>query len=124
MLGDSYAAMLNHFFDYQGKELGFKARIITSSSCMTIPAFDYQRIAEWGINLVYTQIKEAEKYFPEAEIIFLTGMWSYHCTNEPFKDAFNLFLASNGFKTIVLGKVPLLECHHLRSLRFKLLGFE
>lgn len=48
VLGDSHAAMLNHFFDYLGKELGFKARIITASSCMTIPGFNYQRIAEWA----------------------------------------------------------------------------
>ena len=48
VLGDSHATMLNHFFDYLGKELGFKARIITASSCLTISGFDYQKIAEWA----------------------------------------------------------------------------
>ncbi|OXX24979.1 acyltransferase family protein, partial [Vibrio sp. V06_P1A73T115] len=43
VLGDSHAAMLNHFFDHIGKEIGFKARVITASSCVTIPGFDYNR---------------------------------------------------------------------------------
>tara|TARA_R110000850_G_scaffold12930_8_gene42707 strand:- start:9067 stop:9513 length:447 start_codon:yes stop_codon:yes gene_type:complete len=57
VLGDSHAAILNHFFDYLGAELGFKARIITASSCIPIPGFDYQRIAKFAQKSRLDQIR-------------------------------------------------------------------
>src|SRR5690606_33957017 len=78
VLGDSHAAMLNHFFDHLGKELGFKARIITASSCVTIPDFNYQRIAEWAHKPCLSQIEEANKYLDKADTIFLAASWNWH----------------------------------------------
>jgi len=61
VLGDSHAAMLNHFFDVAGEELGITARIITASSCVTIPGFDYQRIADWAQEPCRQQIDVVKK---------------------------------------------------------------
>lgn len=91
VLGDSHAAMLNHFFDYLGKELGFKVRIITASSCVTIQGFDYQRIAEWAHEACLSQTKEAQKYIPEAKDIFIAASWNWHLQAVEFKQAVSSF---------------------------------
>lgn len=125
VLGDSHAAMLNLFFDYLGKELGFKARIITASSCVTIPGFDYQRIAEWAHKPCLAQIEQAKKYLVNSEVIFLASMWSWHLTSSNFQDAIELFLAKKsqeGSKIYILEQVPLLSKKPLRALRFQTLG--
>ncbi|MEV3814340.1 SGNH hydrolase domain-containing protein [Aeromonas allosaccharophila] len=75
VLGDSHAAMLNHFFDYLGKALGFKARIITASSCVTIPGFNYQRLPEWARKECITQIEQAKAKIEYADNIFLAASW-------------------------------------------------
>lgn len=125
VLGDSHAAMLNHFFDYLGKELGFKARIITASSCVTIPGFDYQRIAEWAHKSCLAQIEQAKKYLANSEVIFLASMWSWHLASSDFQDAIELFLAKQsqeGSRIYILEQVPLLSKKPLRALRFQTLG--
>lgn len=124
VLGDSHAAMLNVFFDRLGKELGFKARIITASSCVTIPEFDYQRIPEWAQVACRKQIKEAEKYIGRASVIFLAGMWSWQLQSVEFKGAIDQFLkdgAPHGHKYI-LSQVPLLNENPMRNRRFDALG--
>ena len=61
VLGDSHAAMLNLFFDTAGEELGITARILTASGCVTIPGFDYQRIADWAQEPCRQQIDFVKK---------------------------------------------------------------
>lgn len=92
VLGDSHAAMLNHFFDYLGKELGFKARIITASSCLTIPGFDYQRIPEWAQKPCLDQIVLAQEQVQNAETVIIAGMWSYHAQSEVFMIALQYYI--------------------------------
>lgn len=123
VLGDSHAAMLNHFFDYLGKELGFKARIITASSCVTIPSFDYQRIAEWAHKPCLAQIEEAQKYTPEAKTIFLAASWNWHLQSAAFKQAMSDFLDKNAHTNIhIISQEPLLKFHPMRNYRFEYLG--
>lgn len=125
VLGDSHAAMLNLFFDQLGKELGFKARIITASSCVTIPGFDYQRIGEWAHKPCLEQIDQAQKYLPSAQVIFLAASWNWQLASDDFKKSLNTFLAAQsqtGSKIYILEQEPLLSNNPLRTLRFKDLG--
>lgn len=124
VLGDSHAAMLNHFFDYLGKELNFKARIITASSCVTIPGFDYQRIAEWAHKPCLNQIEEAKKHLNQVKIIFLAASWNWHLEDDEFNQAVTSFLQKEApqAKKYILSQEPLLSRHPLRNLRFSYLG--
>jgi peptidoglycan/LPS O-acetylase OafA/YrhL len=125
VLGDSHAAMLNHFFDYLGKELGFKARIITASSCVTIPGFDWERIPEYAQIACINQIEEAVKYLTKIEKIFIAGSWSWQLSSNKFQDVLEKFLVNQsqvGSKVYILEQEPLLTSNPLRALRFKALG--
>ena len=125
VLGDSHAAMLNHFFDYLGKELDFKARIITASSCVTIPGFDYERLPGWAQKSCFAQIEAAQEDLQEAEVIFIAGMWSYQTQSENFKIALRNFFetaASQGKKIYVLPQIRQLAISPMRARRFQALG--
>ncbi|MBE0472264.1 MAG: hypothetical protein IBX55_22490 [Methyloprofundus sp.] len=125
VLGDSHAAMLNHFFDYLGKELGFKARIITASSCVTIPGFDYQRIPEWAHPPCLAQIEHGQKYQQVAEKIFLVGSWSYHTQSKAFISAFEDFLQNMAMQNkpvIILSQIPRFKQSAMRAQRFAYIG--
>lgn len=125
VLGDSHAAMLNHFFDYLGKELGFKARIITASSCVTIPSFDYKRIPEWAHKSCISQIKNAEKYIEELDTIFVAGMWSYQTLSPDFNASLKIFIQKNQSKKIfLLSQIPKLAKEPDRIKRFQNVGLE
>ncbi|WP_286998391.1 MULTISPECIES: acyltransferase family protein [Comamonas] len=125
VLGDSHAAMLNLFFDQLGKELGFKARIITASSCVTIPGFDYQRIAEWAHEACLKQIEQAQKYLPSAKTIFLAASWNWQLASSDFQHVLEAFLdgqSQAGARIYILEQEPLLSKNPLRALRFSALG--
>lgn len=125
VLGDSHAAMLNLFFDQLGKELGFKARIITASSCVTIPGFDYHRIAEWAHEACLKQIEQAQKYLPGAQTLFLAANWNRQLASSDFQHALETFLnrqSQAGTRIYILEQEPLLSKNPLRALRFSALG--
>ncbi|MGL5336370.1 MAG: acyltransferase family protein, partial [Enterovibrio sp.] len=125
VLGDSHAAMLNHFFDNLGKKLGFKAQIITASSCVTIPGFDYQRLPEWAQKPCQNQIAAAMPYLASSEVVFVAGSWHYQTQSSAFMAAFDVFLqetAVQNKKIVVLSQVPLLTKNPLRIQRFNQLG--
>ncbi|MGL6620299.1 acyltransferase family protein [Aeromonas veronii] len=124
VLGDSHAAMLNLFFDYLGKELGFKARVITASSCVTIPGFDYKRIAEWAHHDCLAQIEQAKTYIENAEVIFLAASWNWHLKSREFNQGLINFLKNDAShaKKYVISQEPLLNLHPQRNQRFVSLG--
>ncbi|GAB5477334.1 MAG: acyltransferase family protein [Marinobacter nauticus] len=123
VLGDSHAAMLNHFFDYLGKELGFKARIITASGCVTIPAFDYQRIPEWVQQSCKSQIAAASHKVEKAQSIFIAALWSRHTESEAFSAALVEFLQQQTVKKIfILSQVPQFTHDVNRIQRFSSIG--
>ncbi|MEQ9544795.1 MAG: acyltransferase family protein [Marinobacter sp.] len=127
VLGDSHAAMLNHFFDYLGKELNFKARIITASSCVTVPGFDYERLPKWAWQSCISQIDVAKRYLESAKTIFVAGMWTYQSESIVFKEAFLRFseaMDDKDKRVIVLSQVPELDMNPLRTYRFRSLGFD
>lgn len=125
ILGDSHAAMLNHFFDYLGKELGFKARIITASSCVTILGFDYQRLADWGHKPCVDQISYAQLHIDNAELIVIGGMWSYQTASNDFLKAFERYLqvtAVHDKKVFILSQIPLFKQDTMQVKRFANIG--
>jgi len=127
VLGDSHAAMLNHFFDYLGKELNFKAQVITASSCVTIPKFDYKRLPSWGQRDCTDQIAEAKREIVKADVVFLAACWSCHFKSDEFIVAINNFLDTtkkNNVKVFIMPQEPLLNKSPLRNYRFKQLNLE
>lgn len=125
VLGDSHAAMLNYFFDVLGKELGITARIITASSCVTIPGFDYQRIRKNAQKPCQEQIAVAEEnYLDSASTILMAASWSGHLQSKDFQEALTEFLESRAAKNqdvLLLSQIPRFEKHPLRVYRFNAL---
>lgn len=108
-----------------GKELGFKARIITASSCVTITGFDYQRIPEWAQKACLKQIEESQKYLLGAKTIFLAASWNWQLASNDFQHALVVFLTAQsqaGAQVFILEQEPLLSKNPLRALRFSALG--
>lgn len=125
VIGDSHAAMLNHFFDQLGKELDFSARIITASSCVTIPNFDYERLPEWAQKPCINQIEYAKSYIESANTIIIAGAWDYQTKSQNFINALNRFLSENDKKSkhiYIMPQVPKLSSNVQRILRFRSLG--
>lgn len=123
VLGDSHAAMLNNFFDYLGKELGFKARIITASSCVTILGFNYQRLEEWAHAPCLAQIEYAKPFIEKADTIFIAAMWNWQLESNEFQKILIQFLNSNiKAQKYIISQEPLLNRHPQRNQRFVFLG--
>lgn len=123
VLGDSHAAMLNHFFDHLGNEIGFKARIITASSCLTVDDFDIEYIAEWARKDCFEQIIVAKNYVNNADFILLAGMWNYQLVSDKNIKAISQFLEQHKEKNIaVLPQIPELLIAPQRHIRFEKLG--
>ncbi|ELJ8709729.1 acyltransferase family protein [Vibrio cholerae] len=127
VLGDSHGNQLNLFFDELGKKLGFKARVITGSSCVTIPGFDYQRIPELAQTECLNQIKDGQFYQSGAEKIILAGSWSYHIKSEVFLNALERYLKATAIQpkqVIILSQIPRFTKNALRAQRFAVIGFD
>lgn len=125
VIGDSHAAQLNHTFSILGKELGFKARIITGSSCVTIPEFDVKRIPRWAQQACEKQIQEAKYYLDNASVIVLAAMWQFHMPSAEFVGALESFLKTytkEDKEIIVLSQIPMFESNMARVARFEQLG--
>ena len=125
VLGDSHGAMLNHLFDYLGNELDFKAKVITASSCVTIPGFDYQRLPGWAQKPCSSQISEAENFIAKADVIFLAGSWSYQFTSKEFNRIFRSFLenlSKDGKEVFLFPQIPVFDQSPIRLMRFQHVG--
>ena len=125
VIGDSHAAMLNRFFDQLGKELDFSARVITASSCVTIPDFDYERLPEWAQKPCISQIQYAKSYIESANTIIIAGAWDYQTKSQNFINALNRFLSENdktSKRIYIISQVPKLSINVQRLLRFRSLG--
>lgn len=125
VLGDSHAAMLNLFFDQLGKDLNFSARVITGSSCVTIPNFDYERLPEWARKPCIDQIAYAKSYIDSASTIIIAGAWDYQVQSQKFMLALEQFLSaydSSSKKIYIMSQVPKLNINVQRLMRYRYLG--
>ena len=125
VLGDSHAAQLNIFFDTVGRTNGQRFRVITASSCVTIPEFDVGRLPEYARADCKASIEFAKRYLAEAKVIVIAGMWQYQASSANFIKAFRAFLVdadAHGKSVIVLAQIPMLSSNVLRLRRFEKLG--
>lgn len=125
VLGDSHAAMLNHFFNVVGADNGFRAEIVSASICMTFASFDVQRIDSWARENCKRQIAHATGLMEGASNVVLAGSWNLHLERESFVQSVRQFLEDNSAKRIlILGQEPLLMQDPIRIMRFRRLGFD
>lgn len=124
VLGDSHAARLNDFFSYLGSELGFKAKIISASSCVTIPGFDYQRLPKWAQRPCKKQIEKVSSLIKDASLIVISGSWIYQTQSPDFLQALSNFFDNleEWQQVYILSDVPHLLYDPQRSYRFHKLG--
>lgn len=127
LLGDSHAAQLNYFADVVGDAIHAKIKVITSSSCVTIPGFDAQRILEGARQACLDQIVEGAKYTPAADGIIVAGMWQYQAPSDPFMAQLDQFLsaaAGRHQQVLVLAQVPMLTSNPQRIYRVNSIGLD
>jgi peptidoglycan/LPS O-acetylase OafA/YrhL len=124
VIGDSHAAMLNGFFDQLGHEEGFRATVMTASSCVPIPGFNVAKLPEWARQSCLDQIQRVEALASTAEVLFIAGMWSYQVEDPSFAPALTRFLQAmgDGHRVYVLSQVPELSKNPMRMHRFAGLG--
>lgn len=121
VLGDSHAAHLNIAFDSIGREKGVEFKVLTASSCVTIPGFDVERLVKWAREPCINQIEVASKLLSEYDTYILAGLWSSHTNSPDFMEALNQFLISAkslNAEVIVLSQVPRLKSNPVRLHRF------
>lgn len=126
MLGDSHGAQLNNFADIVGNSIHAKVKVITSSSCVTIPGFDIDRIIEGARQPCMDQIKEGRKYTADADAIIIAGMWQYHAPSKRFMQSLDDFLeeaSTRNQEVLVLAQVPMLSTNPQRIYRANRMGF-
>lgn len=124
VIGDSHAAMLNGFFERLGEEQGFKAKILTASSCIPIPEFNIEKLTYSLQQPCVDQMHRVDVLIPKASILFLAGMWSYQIEDPLFPDALEKFLksVSSGHRVYVLSQIPALSKNPVRLRHFATLG--
>lgn len=125
VLGDSHAAQLNLFFDNIGYKLGKQYRVISASSCVTIPGFDVDRLPGWARKDCRDQIDFAQRFIPESQEVIIAAMWHYQLQSERFVVALKDFFSASrvaGKNVTVLFQIPMLNSNVQRTRRFSRLG--
>ena len=125
VLGDSHAAQLNLFFDHVGERTGKRFRVISASSCVTIPGFDVDRIPDYSRQDCRNSIEYAKRFLPESSEIIIAAMWQYQPQSKEFVAALNEFLSqtqSAGKRVTLLWQIPMLSSDVQRLRRFEALG--
>lgn len=125
VLGDSHAAQLNLFFDRLGEQTGKQFRVITASSCVTIPNFDVDRIADYSRSDCRSSIKFAQGFIPESSEIVVAAKWQSHLQSQEFVVSLKNFLSESqvaGKRVTLLWQVPMLTSDVQRLRRLEALG--
>ncbi|WP_204376514.1 acyltransferase family protein, partial [Ventosimonas gracilis] len=125
VLGDSHAAQLNLFFDKVGEKTNQRFRVVTASSCVTIPGFDIERIPDYARADCASSIKYISHFLSDASVIVVAGMWQYQMQSQGFRDALERFLKdceAHKKQVIVLWQIPMLSSDVLRLRRLEKLG--
>lgn len=126
LIGDSHAAQLNLFVDEIGQRQNLTIRVLSASSCVPIPGFDIDRIAEFARQECTQQIREASLAAASANTILVAGKWTYQTPSQRFMEAMDRYLTEQtrlGKRVIVLAQIPPLLANPLRVQRWTSLGF-
>jgi hypothetical protein len=125
VLGDSHAAQLNLFFDRMGEIGGTQFRVISASSCVTIPGFDVERLPLWAQKDCRSSIEYAARFIPDSSSIVIAAMWQYQLQSKEFIFALKEFLSQTQVakkQVTLLWQVPMLDANIQRVRRFEALG--
>lgn len=125
VIGDSHAAQLNYFFDEIGDKQGVAYRVLTGSSCVPIPGFDIERLADWAQSACQAQIETIAGLMPAFDRIIVAGMWQYHMQSQAFTESLRAFLVEAdraGKQVVLLAQIPMFDTNVQRVRRFTELG--
>ena len=125
VIGDSHAAQLNYFFDVAGDETGVSYRVLSGSSCVPIPGFDYDRLPKSSRKACMAQIAAVAQLMPAFDKVIVAGMWQYQMQSPIFIKAMRAFLVDvshAGKQVLVLAQIPMFESNVQRIRRFAELG--
>lgn len=125
MIGDSHAAQLNIGMERFGKSRHWYIHVLTASSCVPIPAFNYRKLPIWAQEPCQRQIAEVSKLSSDYDQIIVGGMWRYQLEDPDFLRQLARFFsqtAQHQQKVIVLGDNPEFASEPLRLYRLRQLG--
>ena len=126
LIGDSHAAQLNLAVEVAGKALGVGFEVISASSCVPLPKFNYTKLERSGRTACESQIQVVSEKLLNAKNIVLAGMWTYQIQDPEFHKVLNDFLQSaeeRQQRVWVLAQVPKLVRNPARQVRLQHLGF-
>lgn len=125
LLGDSHAAQLNVFMDTFGQAHGTQATVLSASSCVPFPGFEDPRLARWAIAPCRDMQQAVAERLVGQRSVIVAGKWSQQMSNPAFLPALTRFLQDTGAqqqRVIVLGQLPMMSRHPVRTLRMDALG--
>ncbi len=125
LIGDSHAAQLNLAAEVAGQALGVGFEVISASSCVPLPNFNYMKLESWGRTACESQIQVVSEKLLNAKKIVLAGMWTYQLQDSEFPKVLSDFLqlAEERHQQVwVLAQVPKLMKNPTRQVRLQYLG--
>lgn len=125
LIGDSHAAQLNLAVEVAGKALGVGFEVISASSCVPLPKFNYIKLESSGRAACESQIQVVSEKLLDAKNIVLAGMWTYQLQDSEFPKALSDFLQlaeERQQKVWVMAQVPKLVRNPARQVRLQYLG--
>lgn len=125
LIGDSHAAQLNLAAEVAGKALGVGVEVLSASSCVPLPKFNFMKLESSGRAACESQIQVVSEKLLDAKNIVLAGMWSYQLQDPEFPRVMNDFLQSaeeRQQQVWVLAQVPKLVRNPARQVRLQYLG--
>ena len=127
LIGDSHAAQLNIFADIIGKNENIEFKIITASSCVTIPGFDVERIPDYARLDCMKQISHVKDVMDGYDYIMVAGLWTWHLQSQNFIFALKHFLQEQSKKNrqiILFSQVPEFSIDPQRLQRLNYFGVQ
>jgi hypothetical protein len=104
---------------------GTQFRVISASSCVTIPGFDVERLPLWAQKDCRSSIEYAARFIPDSSSIVIAAMWQYQLQSKEFIFALKEFLSQTQVakkQVTLLWQVPMLDANIQRVRRFEALG--
>jgi hypothetical protein len=120
LISDSHAAQLNMAMDVVRHRLNYVVTVLTASSCVTMPSFNFSNILISSQEACKLQIQKISSRLNELPIILLSGKWAYQLSAGNFQDQLKEFLEltqRQGIQAILFADIPKLFMHPARQDR-------
>jgi hypothetical protein len=125
IIGDSHAAQLNLAAEVAGKSMQIGFEVLTASSCIPLPGFDFMKLEVWARKACESQIELVSQKILRVEKIILAGMWTYQLQDPKFIKVLNDFFKNVELRqqeVWVLAQIPKLTANPMRQVRLQHLG--